>query len=284
MLKLNTPIESHIVDDKLIYVKREDLCSPDPGPSFSKVRGLYAHLKDRPERHIGILDTYHSKAGWGVSWICKELGKKAHVYYPKYKADTDLRENQKRCLALGASIVPIQAGRSCILYHQAKKLLSAIKGKSYMLPNGLKLVESVEGTAAEVMKYTPREFFDCAVWVVSVSSGTIAAGVLRGLWMKGATNVKLILHMGYDRSERQLLNYVEERANGTLIEPYSIAMNFTAIDIKIINEHYGYKDAAKGIQAPFPCNEYYDLKAWKWLMSNYEQFNKLKVLFWNIGA
>lgn len=37
-----TPIET--VTDR-ISVKREDLCSPHPGPSFSKIRGVLKHIE-----------------------------------------------------------------------------------------------------------------------------------------------------------------------------------------------------------------------------------------------
>ena len=36
----NTPIEKHCG----IWVKREDLCCPPPGPPFSKVRGVVEHI------------------------------------------------------------------------------------------------------------------------------------------------------------------------------------------------------------------------------------------------
>jgi len=58
-----TPVEQ--VDER-IWVKREDLCCPLPGPEFAKIRGVYSHIKNRPEDVIGVLDTYHSKAGWAA--------------------------------------------------------------------------------------------------------------------------------------------------------------------------------------------------------------------------
>jgi len=36
-------------------------------------------------------------------------------------------------------------------------------------------------------------------------------------------------------------------------------------------------------QTPFPCNEFWDKKAWYWLENNISKF-KGKVLFWNIGG
>ena len=60
MLVNNTPVEQYKIDGRTIHVKREDLCCPYPGPSFSKMRGVVAHIENRPEQVIGGLDTFHS--------------------------------------------------------------------------------------------------------------------------------------------------------------------------------------------------------------------------------
>lgn len=65
-IQTHTPWELH----EGILVKREDLSCPPPGPSFSKVRGLTSWLKGLraqliPPTCVGVLDTRHSKAGWG---------------------------------------------------------------------------------------------------------------------------------------------------------------------------------------------------------------------------
>jgi hypothetical protein len=58
----NTPIEKYIINGRDIYVKREDMCCSLP--SFSKLRSVEAHLKSRSEKTIGVLNTFHIKAGW----------------------------------------------------------------------------------------------------------------------------------------------------------------------------------------------------------------------------
>ena len=74
MITNNTPVELYQAGNLRVHVKREDLCCPLPGPSFSKMRGVAAHIANRPEGVIGVLDTFHSKAGWAVSWACSRLG------------------------------------------------------------------------------------------------------------------------------------------------------------------------------------------------------------------
>lgn len=282
MLVNNTPFETYELHGRQILVKREDLCCPYPGPSFSKMRGVVAHIEQRPEKTIGVLDTFHSKAGWAVAWACRELGKQAIDFWPRYKADGDRkylpRRQQVQAHALGADTIALQAGRSAVLYHQAKKILSGSWGHldegAYMMPNALKLPESITENAAEVVR-SDLDLPKCATIVISISSGTVAAGILLGLHQIHRLDwYKVILHMGYSRSPEACFKYMEKVA-GISLEGR----------VQFINEGYGYKDAAKGVEIPFPCNPYYDAKAWKWMSDprNLDQFGPEPIVFWNIG-
>lgn len=277
-----TPWENYDLDGVDLWVKREDLCCPEPGPSFSKIRGVYKHLQQIKQQRgvipIGVMDTVHSKAGWGVAYICRALGLPCYDFFPVLKSEWVVvdgryvvRQNQVHAEDLGANLVPLHAGMSDVLYNRAKGILKQeTNGKGYMMPNALKLTESIDETALEVAKYTPDELLNVdGTWLISVSSGTIAAGVLCGLEECGAAPI-VILHMGYDRSEDALLEYVLNAAGSN--NPF----------IQIINEHYEYKQAVEA-DCPFPCNPYYDLKAWKWLMQHYKELQP-PIIFWNIGA
>ena len=275
-----TPIETFKLNGRAIRVKREDLSCPDPGPSFSKLRGVWEHIAARPETTIGVLDTFHSKAGWGVAYVCRELGKKCVVYWPLFKREIysdgayALREPQRRAKLQGAKLVALPAGRSAILYHSAKKQLAeTTRGKGYLMPNALKLVESVAQTAAEVGE-SDRRALACDHLIISVSSGTIAAGVIRG-FLDRKLYPKIWLHMGYSRSHDALIDYLREK----------IGDGFADIlpNIQLVDEGYAYKDRAPATAtAPFPCNPYYDLKTWSWMEKSFNEPGR--VLFWNIGA
>jgi len=265
----STPIIPYIIKGKEIFVKREDLCIEQT--NFSKMRGVVTNLKKVSNKVIGVLDSLHSKAGWGVSYVGKNLNKQVVLFYPKYKGEIQPRYNQIQALKFGAEIVPLQAGRSCILYHQAKKILQYKYKDSYMLPNALKLQESVDETAIELINTTPESLLDNTVWIVSVSSGTIGAGVLKGL-LKLNAKVNVIVHLGYSRSISQLKGYMEKKSG-----------DLSKLKIFFIDEKYSYKDSVKG-NVPFPCNPYYDLKAWNWLINNLDKLKGKKIMFWNIGA
>lgn len=257
MLRENTPVEHH--PEYGLWVKREDLSCPSPGPHFSKSRGVYARIASRPENIIGCLDTYHSQGGHATARACQILGKYCTVFYPEFKYEPGPRDSQLRAAALGAKLVGLPAGRSAILFHAAKKQIESQGG--YMLPNALKLAESVAETAKEV----PQEHFD---WVlIPASSGTIAAGVIRGC----GSRTKYLIHLGYSRSSEQVIRYLHEMSG------------VASAKIILVDEGYAYKDKAKpGEIPPWPCNEYYDLKAFHWWLANRGMY-KGKTLLWNIG-
>lgn len=259
----NTPIEDYSKQYHL-WVKREDLSCPPPGPPFSKTRGVFAHLQKRPEKMIGVLDTFHSQAGHAVARACQILGKQCINFYPKYKGkEKVLQEPQLRSQELDAQLWGLQAGRSCILYHQARKIIDDVDG--YMMPNALKLEETIEETAKECNGNWDNI-------LIAVSSGTIAAGVLKGFdKLRKTTN--FIIHMGYDRSQNELLDYIWEKSDATHAK------------LTLINQGYAYKDKARaGETPPWPCNPYYDLKAFRWWYGArmWEQYPG-RTLFWNVG-
>jgi hypothetical protein len=267
MLNNNTPVEWYPEAD--IFVKREDLSCD--GPRFSKTRGVLAHIRNRSERVIGVLDTAHSQGGWAVARACKELGKECHLWYPWYKGQELIPQQQLEARALGAELRTLKAGRSAILYHWAKRELAELyPGGSYMMPNALKLPESVEETAAEVRRTCDLHTFENVL--VSCSSGTIAAGVARGLADIGWKG-RLYLHMGYSRPGNPMFKYVEKMSG--------VCLSGSAL---LIDENYAYKDKApKGTVAPFPCNPYYDLKLWAWWVENGQYEMSGKTLMWNVG-
>ena len=259
MLREGTPVEDRRRWWGLL-VKREDLACPPPGPPFSKARGVYARIASRPEKVIGVLDTYHSQAGHAVARACQVLGKKCINYYPEYKNEPGWREAQERARELGAELVGLPAGRSCILYHAASRLTEEIGG--YVMPNALKLEESVTETARECPKT-----HDFRTVIIPTSSGTIAAGVVKGM----GRGVRYVIHLGYSRPRGAVEKYVRE-ASGV---PDAV--------LEIVDEGYSYKDVARPGPTPeWPCNAYYDLKAFRWWEKEGRKTYK-EALLWNIG-
>lgn len=274
MLRTNTPVEHY--PDLGLFVKREDQACRDPGPQFSKTRGVFAHIAAKASlgfTTFGALDTYHSQAGHAVARACQILGLKAVVFYPEYKHEPGHRPPQARAVALGAELVALKAGMSAVLFNTAKRQLRERYGiRGYMMPNALKLEESVAETAKEV----GPDCLDVDAVVVPISSGTIAAGVIRG-FLAANRRPHFFLHMGYTRSKDGIHDYLRSK----------VGEEIGTVPIELVNEGYEYKQQAKpGDTPPFPCSPYYDLKAFRWWQRGGRAkvgVNGRKVLLWNIG-
>jgi len=281
-----TPVEDHRAEWGL-WVKREDTCCPD-GPNFSKTRGVWAHVRGRPERVIGVLDTAHSQGGWAVARACALQGKACVEFYPEFKSPGKTpNEVQRECMVLGASTLPIPAGRSAVLYHRARgHMIRHYGADGYMMPNALKLPEMVTETAAEVRRTHEGLLLDrrlcnglrtARTILISMSSGTIAAGVCRGLMDIGWGGT-VVAHQGYSRPQGAVREYMCRMAVGLA----------TCADIRLdlVDEGYSYADAARpGPTPPWPCNVYYDLKAARWwaALGRAQYGDSGPVLFWNVG-
>lgn len=142
-----------------------------------------------------------------------------------------------------------------------------------MMPNALKLEESVAETAKEVpLRHSEWEDIGDGprpAWVIiPSSSGTIAAGVVRGF----GNTTEYVVHLGYSRSHDEVRKYILETSG--ILDAH----------LTIIDEGYSYKDSARDGPTPsWPCNEYYDLKAFRWWMREGRSQYNGDVLFWNIG-
>lgn len=277
MLRYNTPVEDHR-DTFGLFVKREDLSCPPPGPPFSKTRGVWAHVKARPEQIIGVLDTAHSQAGHAVRRASMELGKDTVNFYPVFKKTPDaIPEPVQKSRHLGSRLIGLPAGPSWYLYHQAREWMreNLPTGSWYLMPNALKLPEMVAETAEEVRKTLDQWPFQGRIQrvIVPASSATIAAGVIEGFRRHVAPTEQpeFIIHLGYHRTPSAVAKGLSEKLGGAPL--YSL-----------VDEGYSYSDAARpGETPPWPCNRYYDLKAFRWWLNNRADLPERNTLFWNVG-
>ncbi len=77
--------------------------------------------------------------------------------------------------------------------------------------------------------------------------------------------------MGYSRSE-ETVRKLTHAMTGIYFE-----------NLTIVDEGYEYKDDAPNDYIPFPCNPFYDAKAFGWVCRHIHQLQE-PIIFWNIGA
>lgn len=272
----DTPIEIY----NGIYVKREDLCARGNLPPFSKVRGVLEYmikLQQKGITTVGYTETSISMAGIAVASIAKKLKMTAVIFDPQYKETPDiLAYHRKQWAKFGATIIPIKAGMAKVNWYICKQILENNFDHSLHLPLGLPFEETIESTAREVkitLKKYGTNIFPSVV--TCVGSGTIAAGILKGL---ATDDIPRRLYGVMTRSGNETIKKTKIHLKSGIQEN---GLFKSKIELIMINPKWEYTQKSL-FSCPFPCHPYYDLKAWEWLIQNRMQLIE-PILFWNIG-
>jgi len=219
-------------------------------------------------------------AGWGVAWLAPLIGLKAVIFDPRYSTTCGrpkhldvLDFHRSKWKELGADILPVDAGMVKVNYNICKNELEKKYPNSIMLPLGLPFEETVEETA-RIAHWYDGHFKNV---VVCIGSGTICAGLVRGL-----PSAKVIGIMSRSPGSKKAAII-----KGTQILEKSgvlIAGLFGRPDsgLSVFDPGWQYTEPSEN-PAPFPCHPYYDLKAWEWLTDHVKELEP-PILFWNIGS
>ena len=277
----DTPIEKYKWNGQEILVKREDLACPPPGPPFAKPRGLELRLfslKAKGVKTVAYCDTSVSMGGFAVAYFAKNLGLKSVIFYPHYK-DGLPRDNQTfqkmKWKDFGAEIIPLEnPNRLMINWYRARKELARLYPDAIMLPQGLPFPETVQEVAKQVKK-DKEVFKSIKLIIICAGSGTMAAGVIRGL-SEISANPKvygiLVSPKSNAEMKKKILKMAEIQDSGLFASP---------INLEIVDPGYEYTQKEE-CECPFPSNSHYDRKAWKWMNDNISKLEQ-QILFWNIG-
>lgn len=268
---VNSPVESYLVNGDNILVKREDKCADDKNyPPFSKIRGLskrVQHLKSKGYKVFGYTESAVSMAGWGVAYVCKQLGVKAVIYNPvyiteNYKGREILKLHREKWKEFDADIRDIPASMVKVNFYICRKDLLKNYEDAIMLPLGLPFEESIQQTSIQLSKV--KEYYNSIV--VCIGSGTITAGLLR------ETKKPIYGIMTRSGSIEETKKKITKKANVIFLNPNLL---------RVINPGWEYTQKSEA-GCPFESHPYYDLKAWEWLVNNKNDIPK-PVIFWNIG-
>jgi len=291
----STPIETYQVDGHAVIVKREDTCGPEGAPTFSKIRGLFPHLismkKDNPKLEVvAYVETSVSMAGWGVAWACSQLDLRCIIFDPQYIPKTELpllRYHRLQWDKWGAERRPIKAGMAKVNWMIARKIMKEEFGKKgALLELGLPLQESIAATADELVYTVANQTSDFGSIVVNVGSGTIAAGLLKGL-----STLSILLDNKYSKipiygimgRSGNLAKKTKKIYSKAELPPAGSLFATLQPRPRLLLQDPGWEYTQKSdVDVPFFCHPYYDRKAWEWLQQNIGTIEQ-PVLFWNIG-
>ncbi len=247
-----------------VQVVRDDATSLFPGPNNSKVRGVYRvveRLRSEGVRAVATLDTAISRIGWAVAQVCFEEGLEHLAFYPKIGRK---RFYQEMTEAWTSTIVPIQGTFSSAMAELRRRWLEEHKVKAFCFPTGLTTEESVQSNADALLSI-PRELTSGSL-VVCVSSGTICAGLLRGMEQSEAKGkVFGITSSSFTNRAGKIRKLARS--------------NFP---LTIVDLGYQYRERIEEAP-PFPCDVFLDRKAWAFV-TKYARSLPQPVVFWNVGG
>lgn len=289
MLVSQTPLKPYRLGKRRILVKREDLCTQPPAPPFSKMRGVVQHLiklRDEGILIVGYAESAISMAGWGLAWACQMLGLHAVIFDPRYSQRHDylsvLEKHREKWHEFGAEVVPVTAGRTAIIYYSGRKWLKERYPEySTMLPVGMSFPETVEATKEQYFKTFANHDDEVSAVVMCVGSGTIASGVVSAMVERHpkAKLYGILTRTGSLPEKRKKM----EKMAGFEFTPGRGMLRGAGARVELIDCAYGYTQK-ETMDVPFPCNPYYDAKAWAWLSQNVGNLPPGDIVFWNIGA
>lgn len=270
LINNNTPVERYLMKfpsggELEYFVKREDLSTNPPLPALAKLRGVYKRmlkLKEQGVKKIAVFDTRISKSGLGCAGLANEIGDiEVTNFYPHLISQIGVPENQQKVLDIGHKIQGMKGGRTAVLYSQMKKI--AEKEGMYAMPLGLVVVESVQGVIEECdnLPFIPETI------VMPVGSGMMLAGVTIALSGK----VKKIIGISAGMSPSRQRKRISDLLGVDL-----------PINVEIIKSEKSYYEPEE-IETPFPSSPWYDKKAYKWMLENFDKLDG-RVLFWNVGV
>jgi len=265
-MKAMTPVETYHIQGRRIYVKRDDVFGSHPLPPLGKIRGLDGIIKNlyrKGIRTIGYWDTAISQIGQAIAVTAmKYPGLEVILSYPANESSS-LPESLKIAVAYNAKLYPIP---ELSIQQSLDTIHTYVKKKNgVVLSLGLDCIESIESISLESTTIR-QEWIDSGTLITSCGSGMTFAGIIKGL----SFQPKMAIGMSVAKTKNEIVTKLKQHLNLlpdglTIVEsriPYSCPIDF---------------------ECPFPCNPYYDLKAWKYLNENISCFPD-PVLFWNIGA
>ena len=265
----DTPLELYHIKGREVWVKRDDLMGDGMVlPPWGKLAALFELVKkyidkSKPLVHLSVDGSW---TAWALSAICEELGIEFYAAHPDSKKISQEYLGMIKEMYPKTNLYPIRPNMMQIMYNSLKK--DAREKGWQMLPYAFDHDFYKDYLADRIQPYS---HFDNLV--VSSGSGVTLSGLAKG----------------YYREElKEFFPQVKRKIWTTCVSSVS-SINKTLkksgipIPLNIRKSEYLFENRLDGYETPFPCNQFWDVKQWKWLEDNVSQIEGT-ILFWNIGG
>ncbi len=268
-LNEDTPLELYHIKGREVWVKRDDLMGDGTLlPPWGKVAALYELVRQyidrsKPLTHLSVDGSW---TGWALAAICEALDIEFYVSYPDSKKISQEYLGMIKEMYPKVHMNPIRPNMMQIMYNSLRG--QARENGWQMLPYAFDHDFYKDYLAERIQPYI---HFDNLV--VSSGSGVTLSGLARG----------------YYREElKEFFPSVSRKIWTTCVSSESsikktLKKSGIPIPLNIRKSEYLFENRLDGYEAPFPCNQFWDIKQWKWLEENIDQIEGT-ILFWNIGG
>ncbi len=268
-LNEDTPLELYHIKGREVWVKRDDLMGDGTLlPPWGKVAALYELVRQyidrsKPLTHLSVDGSW---TGWALAAICEALDIEFYVSYPDSKKISQEYLGMITEMYPKVHMNPIRPNMMQIMYNSLRG--QARENGWQMLPYAFDHDFYKDYLAERIQPYV---HFDNLV--VSSGSGVTLSGLARG----------------YYREElKEFFPSVSRKIWTTCVSSESsikktLKKSGIPIPLNIRKSEYLFENRLDGYEAPFPCNQFWDIKQWKWLEENIDQIEGT-ILFWNIGG
>lgn len=263
-MRLDTPVETYKIGKHEVMVKRDDLMGDNKKlPPWAKLHAIKEVLtKMDPDKPIIHLNVFGSWSGWALSKLAKKH--EVHIVHPITKKIKD--EYLDKIITNGGKLLPIRHNMMRVLYAQAKNMGD---DKGYqMLPYAF-------GTPW-YLNPMARRFRETVASLGKIDNLVISSGA--GVTVSGLAKAFLSLN---PKGHVYTICVSSEGAITKTMTQWKIPLE----NVTIVHSPFEFSDVMpKVAPAPFPCNQFWDMKAWHWLTENSEIMRRKKTLFWNLGG
>ena len=265
----DTPVELYHIKGREVWVKRDDLMGDGMVlPPWGKLAALFELVKkyidkSKPLVHLSVDGSW---TAWALGAICEELDIEFYAAHPDSKKISQEYLSMIKEMYPKTNLYPIRPNMMQIMYNSLKK--DAREKGWQMLPYAFDHDFYKDYLADRIQPFT---HFDNLV--VSSGSGVTLSGLAKG----------------YYREElKEFFPQVKRKIWTTCVSSVS-SINKTLkksgipIPLNIRKSEYLFENRLDGYETPFPTNQFWDVKQWKWLEENIDQIEGT-ILFWNIGG
>ena len=257
----DTPLEKYTIKGRDVFVKREDLQGDGEYlPNWGKIYGIRKYIENNVDRTkpLTSLSVNGSWSGWLVSAICDELGIEYYYSFPNSKNFNREILTDVQSKYPNTKLNPIKPNMVSIMFNVLKK--QSIERGWQIIPYGFNHHDFVESFKDRIQPYNNYNNL-----FVGSGSGLSVCGLSKG-FLKGNNHIYTSVVSTLSTLNRRLKEY-----------------DVDTDKITSIKSDYDFYDEMKEFDTPFPCNQFWDKKAWKYLSEIIDDV-KGSILFWNLGG